>query len=315
MIIKESPVSNTLPIVLGIDQGYGNMKTANTVFPTGIIHHPEMPPYKEDLLIFKNTYHSVGVGHKAYCPDKTQDEDFYLLTLAAIGKELDFRNNKDAKLILAIGLPMTWAGTQRKSFVEYLKKDNPVTFTFNGISHTIEIAEIDVYPQGYAAIAPYISDFTGSYMLCDIGNGTMSAMYIEDCHPDLRKSFTEPFGTQQCMIQARELLMRRHQKSIPDRLITEVFRNGKADIREEYQETIREAARNYVDAIMDHLREYGYDPEMMYLHVVGGGGCLIRNFVDYNPDRVAINDDICATAKGYEWLTQMRMDDSGSASA
>ena len=117
------------------------------------------------------------------------------------------------------------------------------------------------------------------------------------------------------MIQARELLMRRHQKSIPDRLITEVLRNGKADIREDYQETIREAARNYVDSIMDHLREYGYDPEMMHLHVVGGGGCLIRNFTDYEPDRVTINDDICATAKGYEWLTQLRMDDSGSASA
>ena len=59
MIIKDSPVSNTPPIVLGVDQGYGNMKTANTVFPTGIIHHPETPPYKEDLLIFKDTYQSA----------------------------------------------------------------------------------------------------------------------------------------------------------------------------------------------------------------------------------------------------------------
>jgi len=53
MIIKDSPVSNTPPIVLGIDQGYGNMKTANTVFPTGIIHHPEMPPYNEEGLFIR----------------------------------------------------------------------------------------------------------------------------------------------------------------------------------------------------------------------------------------------------------------------
>ena len=40
----------------------------------------------------------------------------------------------------------------------------------------------------------------------------------------------------------------------------------------------------------------------MRLHVVGGGSCLVRNFGEYDKDRVTINDDICATAKGYEVL-------------
>lgn len=45
----------------------------------------------------------------------------------------------------------------------------------------------------------------------------------------------------------------------------------------------------------------------MRLYVVGGGGCLIRNFGTYDDTRVTILDDICATAKGYEYLAQMAL--------
>jgi plasmid segregation protein ParM len=43
----------------------------------------------------------------------------------------------------------------------------------------------------------------------------------------------------------------------------------------------------------------------MRLYVLGGGSCLIRNFGIYETDRVTINDDICATAKGYEYLAEL----------
>ena len=46
---------------------------------------------------------------------------------------------------------------------------------------------------------------------------------------------------------------------------------------------------------------------LMRLYVVGGGGCLIRNFGTYDKTRVTILDDICATAKGYEYLAQMSL--------
>ncbi len=40
----------------------------------------------------------------------------------------------------------------------------------------------------------------------------------------------------------------------------------------------------------------------MHLYVVGGGGCLIQHFGQYDPDEVTINTDLMATAKGYEYL-------------
>ena len=50
---------------------------------------------------------------------------------------------------------------------------------------------------------------------------------------------------------------------------------------------------------------------MMRLYIVGGGGCLLKNFANLDADRVTINEDICATAKGYEYMANARMRKAG----
>ena len=55
-IINNAEYTNnalTQPMVIGVDSGYGNMKTAHTVFPTGIIHHIGEPVFKNDLLFYE----------------------------------------------------------------------------------------------------------------------------------------------------------------------------------------------------------------------------------------------------------------------
>ena len=148
-------------------------------------------------------------------------------------------------------------------------------------------------------------------MLCDIGNGTMNIMYINNCRPMLGKCFTEKYGTHQCMLAVREAVMREHQVAIDDATIEAVMRFGKADIDEKYLTTIRTAAAKYVEGIMRRLREHEYNPALMRLYIVGGGGCLVKNFGKYDPNRVTINDDICATAKGYEALVQAKLRKEG----
>lgn len=66
-------------------------------------------------------------------------------------------------------------------------------------------------------------------------------------------------------------------------------------------------AKQYVAEIFSTLRKYEYSPDLMRLYVVGGGGCLIQNFGTYDETRVTILEDICATAKGYEYLAQMSL--------
>ena len=68
-----------------------------------------------------------------------------------------------------------------------------------------------------------------------------------------------------------------------------------------------------MDGIFRRLREHEYDPELMRLYVLGGGGCLVRNFGKYEKGRVFFNDDICATAKGYEQMTIRRIQREGGS--
>ncbi len=148
-------------------------------------------------------------------------------------------------------------------------------------------------------------------MLCDIGNGTMNVMYINERRPLSQKCFTEKYGTNQCMIAVRENLMRQFGASVDDTILERVIRFGTADISERYLTAIQNTARDYTAGIFRRLREHEYDPELMRLYVVGGGSCMVKNFGEYDASRVMINDDICATAKGYELLSAQKMQKKG----
>ncbi len=293
--------------VIGIDHGYGNMKTANCCFPTGVMKSDTEPTFVSDLLIWNDKYYSIGVGHKEFTADKFNDEDYYVLTLAAIARELKREQITEAEVYIAAGLPLTWVSEQKTAFKEYLLRHNEVFFTFRNKDYRIKIVGAEIYPQGFAAIVNNLPNFTGVNMLCDIGNGTMNIMFVNDKKPNPANCYTEKFGTHKCMLEVQENLMRVHHTEPPEEMITRVLRFGTADIDGDYLKTITDTAKEYVKGIFRRLRKHGYDPKLMKLYVVGGGGCLIRNFADYDERRVTINDDICATAKGYERMLEMKL--------
>ena len=75
--------------IIAVDHGYGNMKTANTVTPTGIKAYETEPIFTGNILEYNGIYYRIGEGHKEFIPDKAMDEEYYLLTLMAIARELN----------------------------------------------------------------------------------------------------------------------------------------------------------------------------------------------------------------------------------
>ena len=205
--------------IIGIDNGYGNIKTANCCFPAGLTAHNTEPVFKDDLLTYDGRYYLIGAGHKEFTADKTGDDDYYILTLAAIARELNVHGLTDATVRLAVGLPLTWVSRQREDFKVYLTRNREPSFIFRGKAYRVEIAGVDVFPQGFAAVAGQIRDFQGMNMLCDIGNGTMNIMFINDRKPILDRMFTEKYGTHQCMLAVRENVMRTHHATVDLSLI------------------------------------------------------------------------------------------------
>ena len=141
----------------------------------------------------------------------------------------------------------------------------------------------------------------------------INIMTIQDRRAVMDQCFTEKYGTYQCMLRAREALTQRFGRTVPDTVIDEVLRNGDADIGRDYVDTIREVAAGYAAEIMRRLREHEYDPQTMRLWIVGGGGCLLRHFGEYECDRVTIIDNIHANAEGYEYLAERRLKREGAA--
>ena len=150
-------------------------------------------------------------------------------------------------------------------------------------------------------------EVTGINLVADIGNGTMNVLYMINGKPQSGKMFTEKFGTYQCTLAVREAFMQKTHREINDYIIEEVLRTGTADISAADLKIIKAVASEYVRDIFRRLREHGYDESTMKLYVTGGGGCLIKNFYKPNADRTIFVEDICAAAKGYEYLTEIQL--------
>lgn len=152
---------NNNPIIIGIDHGYGNIKTAHCCFPTGVIISDKEPTFKSNLLVYNGSYYTVGEGHKEFISDKMTDGDYYILTLAAIARELNIRKQTSARVHLAAGLPLTWVSEQKDSFKAYLLQNEMADFIFRGVSYHVEFAGADIFPQGFSAVADRLRGIQG----------------------------------------------------------------------------------------------------------------------------------------------------------
>lgn len=293
--------------IIGIDHGFGNMKTRNTVFKSGVKTFDEKPPFGTEILQYKDKFYLIGEGHKTFIAEKDGDEDYFILTLTALAKELKERGKSEAQVILAVGLPISWLKAQKENFKQYLMKETVVEFKFKNEPYRVRINDVLVFPQGYAGVSGNMTQFEGTNMLADIGNGTMNTVFINNHKPRADKYYTDKLGVNQCVIQIRNSLLAECGSVPDDELIEQFLITGTADMPEKYLKVMRDEAYKYVKSIFEKLSEYEYNPDLVKLYFIGGGGCLIKNFGEYDPERVEIISDICATAKGYESLAKAVM--------
>jgi len=289
--------------IIAVDHGYGNIKTANTVTPTGITEYDSEPVFKGNILEYDGKWYKIGEGHKDFISDK----DYYLFTLMAIARELNREKITDADVHIACGLPLKWVRVQRDSFRDYLMRKKKLSFRYNGTDFHVKLIGCTILPQGYPAIARSAKNYRGTHMVADIGNGTMNIMYIIDKKVQEESCWTEKLGANECMIKACNAVMDRTGSSIDESTVDKVLRFGTADIPEEYIAIIRDVAEDYVEELFAVLRKYNYNPDLVKLHVVGGGAALVKNFGKYDPEKVEIIDDICANAKGYEYIAEQML--------
>ena len=105
-----------MSIIIGIDHGYYAIKTAHCSFPAGLTSYGEHEPYtRQGLLEFGGCFFVCGSGRQPIQRDKTANDNYYLLTLAAIAKEIRQRGlPPECSVRIAAGLPLTSFGRDKQ---------------------------------------------------------------------------------------------------------------------------------------------------------------------------------------------------------
>jgi plasmid segregation protein ParM len=97
-------VMNNRVKVIGIDHGWSMMKTATQVFVTGVKEITTTPALYGDTLEYAGRFYKIGTNRQEVKDTKVEDESFYLLTLAAVARELARRGLREARACRQSGI-------------------------------------------------------------------------------------------------------------------------------------------------------------------------------------------------------------------
>ncbi len=61
---------NQIITVIGVDHGYGNMKTACRCFQAGVTRYEKEPTFQNNLLVYQGVYYQIGEEHKEFRAEK-----------------------------------------------------------------------------------------------------------------------------------------------------------------------------------------------------------------------------------------------------
>ena len=178
--------------------------------------------------------------------------------MALIAKELKHRQRTEAVIYLAAGLPLTWARDQLEHFRGYLMSPREYDFILNDEKYSVRMEDVLLYPQGFAALADSLDTFTGMNMICDIGNGTMSTMFINNGTPDPMRCYTEKLGVHQCTLALKDAVMQRFHMVLDDGIVEDYLRTGETTVAPNIRSVMESTVRRYVEKLMRSMREHEY---------------------------------------------------------
>ena len=295
-----------IAIIIGIDHGYYAIKTRQVSFPSGIIGYDYEPYTMQNVLQYQGKYYVCGTGRQTLVKNKTSNDNYYLLTLAAIAEEIKHRKaERKTEVILAVGLPLSSFGREKQGFREYLlRKEQPVRFLYESELYEITIKDVKLFPQGYSALAlhPEYLKNEPSVLLVDIGGWTVDLMRLDNAVPNAATCRSLELGVIRCIDETAEQVRRNTGLSVTDIQIERVLNGQSCSMDPAAKEIIVRQGRLYTEKILSAIMEAGFDLKAIPSVIMGGGASILKRHVTPQ-DRLCRQiylTDIHANASGYE---------------
>ena len=302
-------------MLIAVDHGNRCTKTVHDYFVSGYAKFPVAPPMAQDLIQYQNAYFALSDKRLSYRRDKTLNDDFYLLTLFAIAKELETIKVYEPyiDIRLAAGLPPEHFGALREKFAEYLLQGRrPVDFLYNNLEYEIQITQVYIFPQAYAAIAaePARYEEIKQYpqaLVVDIGGYTSDGLLLRKGSIDMNFIFSSETGVIKLYNQAQRLINSKYGIHVMEDQIDDVLLDKDSFLEEDVRKIILDVAQTHTERLLDDFIENGFDLRALPVIFTGGGALLLKPFIQVS-SKVNRNaqyiEDICANAKGYEALAR-----------
>lgn len=295
-----------ISIIIGIDHGYYAIKGSHVCFPTGLAAYDYEPYTMQNVLQYQNSYYVCGTGRQTLLKDKTANDNYYLLTMAAIAQEIRYRKaEKKTGVVLAAGLPLASFGREKQPFREYLfRKEQPLCFRYENESYEIQIEDVKLFPQGYSALALHPEFINGepSVLLIDIGGWTVDLMRLDNAVPNAGTCRSLELGVIRCIDEIMEQVRRKTGLSVTDVQIECVLGSSSCSMEPEAKEIIRRHGRLYTERILSSVMEAGFDLRAIPSVFMGGGAAIVKRHVTPQDGlcRQIFLTDVHANASGYE---------------
>lgn len=294
-------------VIIGIDHGYGYLKSAHSITKSGIEEYPVRPPFDEDILEIGHRVFVVGQIRTEQMTDKTKTDDFYHLTLVGIAKELKANRMKSVKnVVLSVGLPYSFFSAQKESFRQYLLQKEKVTFSFEAEKYQVELKDVLVYPQGLPVLATHLENYRDKTVsVADIGSRTIDVITYRKGKPFYDSCFSvDKKGTLDWIDGIQKYYLTKFQDVIDEEDIQCLLQKKKASaVDSKKAQWVQDMIKFYVKDVMKLLESKV--PGTMIL--CGGGATVVKHFYGKKQPGTIILDDIFCNAAGYELLTYNRL--------
>ena len=293
-------------LLCGIDHGFSTMKTAHFVFENGVKEIGGEASLLTNTMLINGRYFKVGEGRLPLKDTKVEDKDYFLLTLAAIAKEMDYCGLTDAEVCIAAGLPFTRFGQEKAEFKQYLNPGS-MEFQYNGRDYHIGCNEVFLYPQCYAAVADRLGKLPAELLIVDIGSKTVDIIHTRKHVPVESDCITIPSALIQCMANINNVVYRKTNRTLTEEQIQQVMMYGNASYSDKMVQIVKEELAAFAKGMEATIKEHGFDPEMTAVVYVGGGATVMKCFGSVFGRYIMHIEDVKANAIGYEYLAHQQL--------